>query len=101
MSIPPIFLRVPYLATILFCVTSANVAHACREVAPLDSIRIDQGALKDLSTIRIGRDFIFEALKDTSIPETGGCWGGAEGDFDGQILSVGGKRSDRPTGVSS
>jgi hypothetical protein len=44
--------------------------------------------LKSLAPIGMTRASIFDALKEVSIPETTGCWAGATGNFDEQIVSV-------------
>lgn len=61
----------------------------CRRVGPSDKIRFDPATLRDLTKSGITRQLIFDAVKDVSIPETEGCWGGATGNFDGQIVSAG------------
>lgn len=61
----------------------------CRRVGPIDSIAIDDGALQRLGRIGIDRNMIFESIADVSIPETNGCWAGAAGNFDSQIVSLG------------
>jgi hypothetical protein len=58
-------------------------------VKPSDKITVDKVALNNLGKIGITRQLIFEAIKDVSIPETDGCWSGATGNFDGQLVSVG------------
>jgi hypothetical protein len=68
---------------------SASVDAACRKVGPLDSVRIDTGALQSLKAVGIDRAFIFQSLKDISVPETSGCWAGVTGNFDGQLVSAG------------
>lgn len=64
-------------------------AAGCRKVASSEKISINSGALKRLAKIGIDREAIFKSLRDVSIPETSGCWSGATGNFDGQIVSVG------------
>jgi hypothetical protein len=61
----------------------------CRRVGPSDKIVIDDKPLRNLGKIGLDRQLIFSAVEDVSIPETGGCWAGATGNFDGQIVSVG------------
>jgi hypothetical protein len=66
------------------------MAHAaCKKVGPSDKISIDSEALKSLASVGIDRDLIFDSLKDVSVPETGGCWSGVTGNFDGQLVSAG------------
>jgi hypothetical protein len=81
----------------VFCcvlVTAALLAGSdalagCRKVGEIQSVSINPAALQSLASIKITREKIFEALKDVSIPETSGCWSGASGNFDGQIVSAG------------
>jgi hypothetical protein len=75
----------------IFELSSGLNAHAasCRKVGSIDGVSISAGALKSLGGIGITREKVFDALKDVSIPETSGCWSGASGNFDGQIVSVG------------
>jgi hypothetical protein len=78
----------------IFCAAfvgvSATTAMAdCRKVAPSSKIVVSADALRDLATIGVDRPLLFEAIKDVSIPETSGCWAGATGDFDGQLVSAG------------
>jgi hypothetical protein len=84
---------------------SVFISHAsatCRKVEPSPNISISVNALRNLASIGISRQRIFDALEDVSIPETSGCWSGAAGDFDDQIISVGtlqwnyGQRSLQP-----
>lgn len=84
----------PWTALVLIAawgwLAGASPADAqCRRVADSDAIRIDAKALARLDRIGMDRQKIFEALRDVSIPETGGCWAGATGNFDEQIVSVG------------
>lgn len=79
---------------ILFCfgllLLSQQMAQAtCRKVGPSDKININSEALKTLASVGIDRDLIFNSLKDVSVPETGGCWSGVTGNFDGQLVSAG------------
>jgi hypothetical protein len=71
----------------------ANIVSAeaspCKKVAASDQIAINPVSLKTLSQVGITRDRIFDALKDTAIPETSGCWAGVTGNFDGQLISAG------------
>jgi hypothetical protein len=87
MKITLIFLGV--LTTGILTTGSDALAEGCRKVGPVDGVTINPQALKALGAIKIDRGKIFEALKDVSIPETSGCWSGASGNFDGQIVSVG------------
>ncbi|AJX20958.1 hypothetical protein Y033_665 [Burkholderia pseudomallei MSHR435] len=51
--------------------------------------KINAAALNDLAEIGVSEKFIWDDLARTSIPETQGCWAGASGNDDGQILSLG------------
>lgn len=62
---------------------------SCRKVTAEDTAIIDASALRSLGKIGLDRKKIFEALVDVAVPETGGCWGGATGNFDEQIVSAG------------
>ena len=78
------------VVTVAISVMLSSPAEAtCRAVTEDPIIRIDRNALADLKQIGITQDKIFDALKEVSVPETNGCWGGATGNFDGQIISVG------------
>jgi hypothetical protein len=70
-------------------VAGSDALAGCRKVGPIDGVTISTGALRSLSGIGVTREKLFEALRDVSIPETSGCWSGASGNFDGQIVSVG------------
>lgn len=60
-----------------------------RRVAADDRISMNLKALLKLGKIGITRERIFDAIKDVSVPETGGRWSGVSGNFDGQIVSIG------------
>jgi hypothetical protein len=62
---------------------------ACRKAESSEKILIDADSLRSLARVNITRDLIFQSLKDVSVPETSGCWSGATGNFDGQIISAG------------
>jgi hypothetical protein len=74
---------------LLFLGLSAEVQGACRKIDNAGSPTIDKKALADIGQIGLGRDDVFAAIKDVSVPEAKGCWSSAAGDFDGQIISVG------------
>jgi hypothetical protein len=61
----------------------------CRSVDENAHLAINPKALADLKPLGIGREEVMAAIRETSRPETQGCWGGAIGDFDGQKMSVG------------
>jgi hypothetical protein len=62
---------------------------ACRQTTETTHLKISTSAEKVLGQIKYGREETMAALRATSIPETRGCWSGAAGDFDGQLVSVG------------
>ncbi|KQN25996.1 hypothetical protein ASE86_07430 [Sphingomonas sp. Leaf33] len=68
----------------------------CREVGDVASvtgqpafIRIDPDRATELAQIGLDRAEIFARMRDTSIPETMGCWAMPVGNFDSQLISVG------------
>ncbi|MBX3592911.1 hypothetical protein [Sphingomonas sp.] len=61
----------------------------CREVGDVSAIRIDPDAAAKLREIGLGRAEIFQRMRETSIPETMGCWAMPVGNFDSQLVSVG------------
>ncbi|URW74769.1 hypothetical protein M9980_09295 [Sphingomonas donggukensis] len=67
----------------------APVAPPCRTVGPADFIRIDPASAAALGEIGLDRATIFERMRETSIPETMGCWAMPVGNFDSQLISVG------------
>jgi hypothetical protein len=77
------------MAIVILSAPMPAAGSQCRLVGPSDAVSMDKAALVDLAKIGINRNSIFAALKDTSIPETSGCWGGATGNFDGQLISAG------------
>lgn len=77
------------IASLLVFIAIPAQAENCRKVAPIATVQIDRHAAQDLAVIGVGRNEIFEAIKETSIPETGGCWASASGNFDGMLVSVG------------
>ncbi|WP_157073821.1 hypothetical protein [Sphingomonas soli] len=62
---------------------------ACRQVADLPFITIAPESAARLAEIGVGREQVFALMRETSIPETGGCWAEPAGNFDGQLISVG------------
>ena len=82
-------LVLPLTISTLVAFRPAPALAECRTVGKLASVKIDPRALAQLQSIDYDENAIFEALKRVSIPETAGCWGGATGDFDGQLLSAG------------
>lgn len=96
------YLTILVLAIVAFNAFSTIARSACREVRDDKAIQISNRNLRDLSGLGIDRKLLFEIAKEISIPETSGCWGGATGNFDSQILSLGimqwnyGQRSLQP-----
>jgi hypothetical protein len=70
-------------------VLPADAARACRAVGPVESVSIQRTEIARLAKAGIGRAELFDAIKQVSETETSGCWGGATGNFDGQLVSVG------------
>lgn len=62
---------------------------ACRQVADMPFVRFAPDSLTRLGEIGLGRAEIFALMRETSIPETGGCWAEPAGNFDSQLISVG------------
>jgi hypothetical protein len=80
------------LMLVVLLVSSSDVTASqveCKKVGDDTVIAIDPAALKELAQISVGRKQVFDSMIDTSIPETNGCWAGASGNFDGQLLSLG------------
>jgi hypothetical protein len=61
----------------------------CREVGDLPHIVIDPQAASQLAQIGLDRAEIFARMRETSIPETMGCWAMPVGNFDSMLVSVG------------
>jgi len=61
----------------------------CREVADPPHIQIDPQAAAQLAQIGLDRTAIFARMRETSIPETMGCWAMPVGNFDSMLISVG------------
>lgn len=68
----------------------------CRMVGDVPSrervpgfIRIDPAKAAQLAAIGLDRAAIFARMRETSIPETMGCWAMPAGNFDSQLISVG------------
>jgi len=86
----PAWSRLATAVAVIVAAAAAGSAEAqCRRVGPIESVRLDPAAMQDLAGIGVTRAVVFEALADVSQPETGGCWAGAAGNFDGQIVSAG------------
>ncbi len=62
---------------------------ACRAVAELPFLTIAPESAARLAEIGVDRAAIFALMRETSIPETGGCWAEPTGNFDSQLISVG------------
>ncbi len=61
----------------------------CRQVADLPFITIAPESAARLAGIGLGRAEVFALMRETSIPETMGCWAEPAGNFDSQLISVG------------
>lgn len=61
----------------------------CREVSDLPHLTIAPQAATQLAQIGLDRAEIFARMRETSIPETMGCWAMPVGNFDSQLVSVG------------
>jgi hypothetical protein len=84
----------PLIAATLLCGTTPSHAQIlqaskCKQIESLNDVQISAAAIKDLAEIEITPDGIFQSIKDVSTPETRGCWSGATGNFDNQLVSVG------------
>lgn len=62
---------------------------ACRQVGDMPFVTFAPASLARLGEIGLGRAEIFQLMRETSIPETGGCWAEPAGNFDSQLISVG------------
>lgn len=78
---------------IVLILATARPGHAsaavCREIADEPHFLLNTAGDAALDKINYSRADVFAAIHFTSLRETGGCWGGATGNVDGQILSVG------------
>lgn len=61
----------------------------CRPVGDVPVLVIDPGSSARLGAIGLDRAAIFAQMRETSIPETSGCWADPAGNFDSQLVSVG------------
>jgi hypothetical protein len=81
------------LISFTLCVAEGILAEDKDEclLVPTDSpeLSIDPSALAALKKANMLREDFFKALRIVSRYETNGCWAGATGNFDGQLLSVG------------
>lgn len=75
----------------LTCFAAPSLANeACRKVFDEKSILIPKLYLEKLASVRLNsRAKIFSVLQRVAASETSGCWSGATGDTDGQLLSLG------------
>lgn len=76
-------------ALLLALPAAAQDRPPCREVADTPHIRIDPQAATQLADIGLDRTAIFARMRETSIPETMGCWAMPVGNFDSMLVSVG------------
>ena len=77
------------LSFVILAMVPSRVMAQCLPVGDDPAITIDPLKSSDLETIGLDRVAIFNSMHDTSVPETTGCWAGAAGNFDDQILSLG------------
>ncbi len=70
----------------------------CREVADVAHITIAPEAAQQLAQIGLDRAATFARMRETSIPETMGCWAMPVGNFDSQLVSVGMAQRNYGTG---
>jgi len=69
---------------------SASPASAqCAQVRDDPAIAINPAELTALQSVGLDRTAIFASMHETSMPETSGCWAGAAGNFDDQLVSLG------------
>lgn len=61
----------------------------CRQVGDALFLTIDADSAARLGAIGMDRAAIFAQMRETSIPETSGCWADPVGNFDRQLVSVG------------
>ena len=61
----------------------------CREVGDEPFLRINPESAGRLAEIGLGRVEVFALMRETSLPETMGCWAMPVGNFDSQLVSVG------------
>ena len=86
--------RIASAATFALCVsavaTSAVAQTKCESVM-LDhpELEVNADALRAMEKSGLGRADLFRTLRIVARYETTGCWAGATGDSDGQLLSVG------------
>ncbi|RYY24421.1 MAG: hypothetical protein EOP62_17065 [Sphingomonadales bacterium] len=65
------------------------VAPVCRQVSELPFVTIAPESAARLAEISLGRKEVFALMRETSIPETSGCWATPARNFDSQLISVG------------
>lgn len=85
-------------ALLLTLPAAAQSRPPCREVGDAPHIRIDPQAAEQLAEIGLDRTAIFARMRETSIPETMGCWAMPVGNFDSQLVSVGMAQRNYGTG---
>ncbi|PKP89819.1 MAG: hypothetical protein CVT77_16855 [Alphaproteobacteria bacterium HGW-Alphaproteobacteria-16] len=86
------------LALLLTLPAAAQDRPPCREVADAPHITIASTAATQLAQIGLDRAAIFARMRETSIPETMGCWAMPVGNFDSQLVSVGMAQRNYGTG---
>lgn len=73
---------------ILIC-SPATAQSQCVPVRSDPALQINRDNTIALNRMHINREQLFLTLRHTAEIETGGCWGKATDNFDGQIMSVG------------
>lgn len=75
-------------ATLLFCFSLASLA--CKPVPDADpALKISPEVTTAMSRANLGEKDLYKVMQIVSRYETGGCWAGATGSFDGQWVSLG------------
>ena len=82
-------MKVLIAAALLSALAPSSAAAECLPVADDPGLSINPEALAKLRSIKMDRKAIFAALREVSQTETSGCWAAPDGNFDGQVLSVG------------
>lgn len=78
------------LAVLASAMTNASPANSCLNVLQEHpELRIDESSLRAITSAGLERQDFFRTIRIVAQYETGGCWAGATGNFDGQLLSVG------------
>ncbi len=81
------FVAITLAICLFFYASDARAACISVDYDPGLAIRADN--LQVLDKMKVGTPQLFKILKNTSLLESGGCWGGISDNFDGQTLSAG------------